>query len=52
MENVYRIAKLIQACVLGKASVEEEEEVERWLEESERHRELFQIFESEEFVNI
>lgn len=52
MKNVYRIAKLIQAYVSGKVSMEEREEVERWIEESDRHRELFRTFESEEFVNI
>ena len=52
MKNVYRIAKLIQAYVSGKVSTEEREEVEHWIEESDRHRELFRTFESEEFVNI
>lgn len=41
MKNVYRIAKLIQAYVSGKVSTEEREEVEHWIEESDRHRELF-----------
>ena len=52
MKNVYRMAKLIQAYVSGKVSMEEREEVERWIEESDRHRELFRTFENEEFVNI
>ncbi len=51
MDKVYWIARLIQYYITGRASVEEQEEVERWIEQSKRHRELFEMFKTEGYVD-
>ena len=49
MDNIYKISKFIQHHITGKANEEEKQHVEKWIAESERHRQMIEAFQEDAY---